>query len=142
MNKIVKCRVCGKEFRPKTANAVMCSPECRKIEHNRTCIEAQKRRRKERRERIAAGLEEQPKPKRKAKVRTLKPVYKLRKCVRCGKEYRPEHPREKYCSEACRHPNRVIKEEPTKKMSELARINAEARAHGMRYGEYVGRYGL
>lgn len=142
MEKIVKCKICGKEFKTRTANATLCSPECRKVNHNRTCAEAQKRQREKRKARIAAGLEEPTKPRKKAKVRQVKPVYKLRKCERCGKEYRPEHPKEKYCSEKCRHPNRVIKEEPQKPMSELARLNAEARARGMRYGEYVAKYGL
>lgn len=142
MKKIVKCKICGKEFLTKTANATMCSPECRKINHNRMCSNAQKRRRKAQKERIAAGLEESPKQKKKVKRKWTKPNYKPRKCERCGKEFQPNHPKEKYCSEKCRYPNRVVKEETEKPMSELARINAEARAHGMRYGGYVGRYGV
>ena len=139
---IAKCKICGKKFEARTANATMCSAECRRINHNRLTVEAQRRRRKAQKERIVAGLEEPPKPRKKPKKRWVKPIYKLHKCERCGKEFRPEHPRQKYCSYGCRHPNRVIKVEAEEPMSELARINAESRAHGMRYGEYVGRYGL
>lgn len=142
MGRIAICKICGKEFQARTANATLCSAECRKINHNRMCSDAQKRRRKAKKERIAAGLEEPPKPQKKRARRWVKPNYKPRICEVCGKEYHPEHPRQKYCSEGCRHPNRTVKEEPAKIMSELARINAEARTHGMRYGEYVGRYGL
>lgn len=139
--RIVKCKICGMEFEARTANATMCSAECRRINHNRMCGDAQKRRRQAKKERIAAGLEEPPKPRKKPERRWVKPIYKLRKCEMCGKEFRPEHPRQKYCSEGCRHPKRVIEIEPEKPMNSLAEINARARALGMHYGDYVAKYG-
>ena len=36
----------------------------------------------------------------------------------------------------------VVRRAKGRKMSELARINEEARKVGMSYGQYVGRYGL
>ena len=138
--RIVKCKICGKEFEARTANSTMCSAECRRTNHNRMCVEAQRKRRQIKKERIAAGLEA-PIPRKKPERRWIKPIYKPRKCEMCGKEYRPEHPRQKYCSEGCRYPHRSIKEESKKPMSTLAEINAKARSLGMHYGDYVAKYG-
>lgn len=143
MAKIAVCKICGKEFEGRTANATMCSAECRRINNNRRCVESQRKRRQLKKERIAAGLEEGPKPRKKPEKRWTKPVYKKRNCQRCGQLFQPEHPKHKYCSDRCRNPKRAVPvEEKEKPMSPLARLNAEARAHGMRYGEYVAKYGL
>jgi ribosomal protein L20 len=76
---------------------------------------------------------------------------KPRKCLYCEAEFIPTVKGKMYCSDKCRetaHHKRknAKKREATvqrrtkkeKKESDLARINAEARAMGMTYGQYEG----
>ena len=82
--------------------------------------------------------------------------YKFKKiitkpCGWCRKEFKTGRDNEIYCSEECKKEKRkenyrnhmarmkLLKEQepvPEKKMSELAKKNAKARAHGMSYGQY------
>lgn len=135
MNKV--CVICGKEFTPKTANGVMCSPECRRIAHNRRCIERQRKRRQEQR-----AKKDEPKEQRARGERKWgHPTYGPRECVRCGKMFKPTGSRDKYCSVGCRFPSKAVKNEKIEPMSKLAEINEKARKAGMNYGAYVARYG-
>lgn len=78
------------------------------------------------------------------------------KCNYCGIEFTPAKRGRKYCSDKCRetaHWKRqnekrreatALRHEKRKKRkeSDLARVNAEARAMGMNYGQYVAWKGV
>ena len=69
---------------------------------------------------------------------------KVKRCLCCGEQYIGE---EAYCSARCREENERIKKiaqkikargpKKPKIVSELARINEDARNAGMNYGEYA-----
>lgn len=74
-------------------------------------------------------------------------------CKYCGKKFVKQTVHQKYCSVQCRksgfyygeknnNGTAQVENEKPKYKSELARLNAEARAHGMSYGQYVSKYGL
>jgi ribosomal protein L20 len=80
---------------------------------------------------------------------------KPRKCLYCEAEFIPTVKGKKYCSDKCRetahHKRQNAKrregtvqrrKKREKKESDLARINAEARAMGMHYGQYVAWKGV
>jgi predicted nucleic acid-binding Zn ribbon protein len=71
--KIRACKVCGKEFTPKTS-AKTCGPECAKENARRA----------------------------KNKNRTHGGKLGFRKCVTCGDEFKVKHADQKVCSEDCR----------------------------------------
>ncbi len=73
-----------------------------------------------------------------------------RECIVCGKKFEAKSHFANVCSEKCRkvrraeidRNSRLKRKKTKKKMSELSRINEEARALHMSYGQYVARYEL
>lgn len=79
-----------------------------------------------------------------------------RVCKICGKEFTAENNKFRFCSPECkeegiklniknsdkRKAERLKAKKRTKTNMSLSEIEAEARKHGMRYGEYVGKMGL
>lgn len=75
---------------------------------------------------------------------------KTLKCAYCGKEFTQNTYKQIYCTQTCRmrrnekkkQERRGIYKVTRKGVSELSRLSAEARKHGMNYGQYVGLKGL
>lgn len=135
----IACVSCGKVFKPKNSVQKYCSPAC--------LIEADKLRRKK----TKAAAEERQKA--------------GRVCPACGKRFTEYHGKQKVCgnydcsrlADRARRNKRTIEEQaawekeqaaqekpkPTpkhRKLSPLAQTVAEARAHGLSYGQYVAKY--
>jgi predicted nucleic acid-binding Zn ribbon protein len=121
----MKCKYCGKDIPVNFKYRVYCSRECSSAFYNR-----------------------------KGKQNT--------ECIICGKPLPPL--RRSYCSDECARRSKICREEEynkeqykkpkaeeqkkpkkrgrPKKNSTLAGINELARAEGLSYGQYVGKYGL
>lgn len=62
---------------------------------------------------------------------------KLKTCIRCGREFKPASNAQKYCRVCASEmywPAKKIEEEKEKS---IGRLNEQARAAGMSYGQYV-----
>lgn len=75
----------------------------------------------------------------------MRPVFSdgiksLRTCPVCGKPAGKNYGR--YCSHACRDRDLKWQAEAARNLREIERINAEARALGLSYGQYVARRGI
>ena len=62
-------------------------------------------------------------------------MQKVKNCIRCGKEFKPSCNAQKYCS-VCASVMYWRAKKKKEKQS-LGSLNAEARAAGMSYGQYV-----
>ena len=116
------CKQCGKEFEPRTRKSEkFCSEKCKNKWHNNTYHKRQR-------------------------------IHK--QCLVCGEKLTGKN--KKYCSNACRikaqtkahkeeykkPEGETMKPEKEKPKYTLAQIEALARAEGLKYGEYVAKYGL
>ena len=126
--RIMKCVVCGKEFKQTHGSQTMCSEECRK-EYRRQYQE---------------------------NLRRMKPhTCKISICAECGKEFENPGGKRMTCSPECkkaraRKVQRESREQKrqkdryisycTKRNKELSQIAAAARAEHMTYGQYVAKY--
>lgn len=134
---IKECIVCGEKYTTNRTTQKCCSDPCR-YKHQQKLIK------------------EIYRPRRKG---YQGPVEKI--CVICGQTFKTTRPMKKTCSQECscenekevkRRANERKREEAKKKppekksrkkkkeISDLARINQEAREHGMSYGKYVPIY--
>lgn len=92
-----KCKICGKEFKPKVHNAVYCSKK-----HIKTCkycgeeFECNNDVYYERR--CCYKSECKKKSKKESVKNSAKKTYKTKKCEICGKEFKPNNSNQKYCS--------------------------------------------
>lgn len=118
------CIVCGNKFKPKRSDQITCGGECSKrhnVDINLDKIRAYKQARK----------------------KPLEP----KKCIICNKVFMPTSHKQKLCgSPECKRlrtrelDNIKVKKKYVPKPKTgptLAELAAEARAHGMNYGEYI-----
>ncbi len=77
-----------------------------------------------------------------------KDPFRIKFCIMCGKRIPPTSDRQKLCSERCAKKRKVLHRrglpapyenctEPPMQTYTLGEVNAEARAHGMSYGQYM-----
>ena len=112
MGIVKKCGFCGREFKPRAHNQIICSPECRR-EYDR--MRARKRYHSmSAKERHADNVFKYQKAKlkdierlharwRKANARKATRRRLLRgRCAVCGKKFVGEYRNQKYCSPECR----------------------------------------